>query len=202
MTIPEHRDAVELYWLPLGADGHCVRWNGRVYEATVAAFERRERADIYHAAMQVTASGARYVIEMAPVWDRPEPDRGVVGEGPVGSPLLGRSRWFRYEVRRWRDGLIPDIAHAVDSPVDLPTDHARARLLLDLMPSFPTRTWGRDEQKVGEMWNSNSLVSWLLVRSGHDMAHVRLPSGGRAPGWDAGLAIAQRATERTSLSEV
>jgi hypothetical protein len=32
---------VALYWLPLGAGGHSVRFNGRVHEALVAAFERR-----------------------------------------------------------------------------------------------------------------------------------------------------------------
>ena len=29
-----------------------------------------------------------------------------------------------------------------------------------------TPPWGRDEFKVGEMWNSNSVISWLLERSG------------------------------------
>jgi len=28
--------AVDLYWLPLGAGGHSVRLNGRVYEAALA----------------------------------------------------------------------------------------------------------------------------------------------------------------------
>jgi hypothetical protein len=38
---PEHPAAVDLYWIPLGAGGHCVRFNGKVYEALVAARERR-----------------------------------------------------------------------------------------------------------------------------------------------------------------
>ena len=50
--------------------------------------------------------------------------------------------------------------------------------------------WGRDECNVGEMWNSNSVISWALARSGADIDAVRVPSGGRAPGWDAGLAVA------------
>ena len=33
--------AMDLYWLPLGAGGHSVRWNGRVYEAVSALLERR-----------------------------------------------------------------------------------------------------------------------------------------------------------------
>ena len=31
---------VDLYWLPLGAGGHSVRLNGRVYEAVAARLER------------------------------------------------------------------------------------------------------------------------------------------------------------------
>jgi len=33
--------SVMLYWLPLGAGGHSVRWNGRIFEALVARHERR-----------------------------------------------------------------------------------------------------------------------------------------------------------------
>ncbi|MDO9379009.1 MAG: hypothetical protein Q7T56_09170 [Nocardioidaceae bacterium] len=36
---------VDLYWLPLGAGGHVVAWNGRVFEALVARRETVERAD-------------------------------------------------------------------------------------------------------------------------------------------------------------
>ena len=32
---------VDLYWLPLGAGGHFVRWNGRVYERWAAWREHR-----------------------------------------------------------------------------------------------------------------------------------------------------------------
>jgi hypothetical protein len=44
---------VDLYWLPLGAGGHCVRWNGRTSEALVARHERREPCDLYHTALEV-----------------------------------------------------------------------------------------------------------------------------------------------------
>jgi hypothetical protein len=43
------------------------------------------------------------------------------------------------------------------------------------------------------MWNSNSLISWLLARSGHDTDTVGPPLHGRAPGWSAGLVAAARA---------
>ena len=33
--------AVDLYWLPLGAGGHSVRLNGRVYEAALSMLQRR-----------------------------------------------------------------------------------------------------------------------------------------------------------------
>jgi hypothetical protein len=42
------------------------------------------------------------------------------------------------------------------------------------------------------MWNSNSLVSWLLVRAGIDLADIGPPPGGRASGWDAGVIAAIR----------
>ena len=56
-------------------------------------------------------------------------------------------------------------------------------------------TWGRDELGTGDMWNSNSLVAWLLARSGHEVSGLEPPGGGRAPGWSAGLVVAGRALE-------
>jgi hypothetical protein len=183
---------VDLYWLPLGAGGRCVRLNGRIFEALVARHEHRRAADLYHSALEVRLGPDRWVIEMAPVWNTPEPERGVVAEGPVGLRWLGRSRWFRYEVRRWRGGRIPDVDEAVDSPVRMSEDVGHAQQGLALAPHFRTATWALDEQHTGDMWNSNSLTSWLLVRSGHDLSRVGPPAGGRAPGWDAGLVAGSR----------
>ena len=183
---------VDLYWLPLGAGGQFVRWNGRIFEAITARLQHRETADLYHSALEVHLGADRYVIEQAPVWNTKELDRGVVGEGPVGSPWLGRSRLFRYEIRRWRNGVIPDVTEAVNSPQRLSANDAQARLVLGLVPSLPAATWGRDELHAGEMWNSNSLISWLLARSGHDTDAITPPSHGRAPGWLAGLVVARR----------
>ena len=188
------KDAIDLYWLPLGAgrNTHCVRTNGRVFEALSAAWQRRERRDLYHAALVVHLDGERYVVEMGPAWGNADPERGVAGQGPVGLGWLGRSRFFRYEVRCWRGGVIPDLAEAVASPQRLSSDATRAKEVLALTAEFPTATWGRDELGTGEMWNSNSLVSWLLARSGHDVEALRPPAGGRAPGWQAGLDVARR----------
>ncbi|MET0419194.1 MAG: hypothetical protein ABW022_24540 [Actinoplanes sp.] len=187
---------VDLYWLPLGAGGNrCVPWSGRRFEAIMARRERRAPADLYHSALEVRLSGELFTIEMAPVWSLAEPaDRGVVGEGPVGLPRLGRSRLFRYEVRRWRNGRIPDLATAVGGPRRLSGDPPRARRLLGLVPHVPLVTWGRDELRTGEMWNSNSLIAWLLASSGHPAQEP--PPPGRAPGGAAGVVLAARQAQR------
>src|SRR4029450_12734683 len=98
----EPRAAVDLYWLPLGAGGHFVRLNGRVYEAGAGWRGRRPRAAPYPSPLAppaVTAPAGPYAIEMAPTPDAQGPARGVVAEGPVGSRLASRFRPFRYEVR-------------------------------------------------------------------------------------------------------
>jgi hypothetical protein len=183
---------VSLFWLPLGAGDHCVHWNGRVYEGVVARYEHRRACDLYHSALEVELGDDRFVIESAPAWGSTAPDRGVVCEGPVGLSWLGRSRFFRYEVRRWRNGVIPDASAAVGGPLQVSTDMPRVERLLELVPSFPKATWGRDELRTGEMWNSNSLIAWLLACSGHDTDELRPPTHGRAPGWSAGLVVAAR----------
>jgi hypothetical protein len=184
--------AVELYWIPLGAGGHVVRLNGKVYERLAAWRERRLPLDLYHAALIVRVPEGYFTVESTPVPDGDGASRGVVGSGAVGSRLAGRVRIFRYELRCWRDGVIPDLAYAVESPRRLTEDQAVARRVLDLAPEIPTPVWGRDELQTGDMWNSNSIVSWLLVRAGFDVPAIGLPAGGRAPGWDAGLVAAKR----------
>jgi hypothetical protein len=184
--------SIDLYWLPLGAGGHSVRLNGRIFEAVAAPLERRDRRDLYHSALEVGMPEGRYVIEMAPVPRGDAAARGVVAEGPVGARAARRFRIFRYEVRCWRNGLIPDIDEAVDSPRRLSDEPGRARRLLALVPQVPTPVWGRDELRAGEMWNSNSLISWLIAGSGLDVETIAPPPGGRAPGWRAGIVLARR----------
>jgi hypothetical protein len=193
------RSHIDLYWLPLGAGGRSVRWSGRIFESLMARHDHRTTRALYHSALKVRAPEGRFVIEMGPAWGVKTGERDVACEGAVGSGLLGRSRFFRYEVRRWRSGVIPDAADAVSSPLRVSEDVIRARRLLELVPFFPTATWGRDELRTGDMWNSNSLIAWLLARSGHDMDEIDPPPLGRAPGWSAGLVVAarQQATERT-----
>jgi hypothetical protein len=55
--------AIDLYWLPLGAGGHCVLLNGKAFEALAAWRGRRRRYDLYHSALQVHRPEARSVIE-------------------------------------------------------------------------------------------------------------------------------------------
>ena len=114
---------MDLYWLPLGAGGHSVRWNGRAFEAVAARLKHRSARDLYHSALEVRLPGTgRYVVEQAPVPDGRGRNRGVVAEGPVGARWAARVRIFRYEVRRWRDGVILDVAEAVESPIRLTDD--------------------------------------------------------------------------------
>jgi hypothetical protein len=186
--------SVDLYWLPLGAGGHFVRLNGRAYETILALRQRRRRYDLYHSALEVTAYDGRWVIEMTPVPDANGTARGVVVEGPVGSGRLGRLRVFRYEVRCWRGGTIPDSAEAVESPRRLSSDAAFAARVLAAVPGVPPHAWGRDASQVHDMWNSNSLISWLLVTAGAEIESIAPPRGGRAPGWSAGIAVAGAAS--------
>ncbi|MCW3032061.1 MAG: hypothetical protein JWM60_406 [Solirubrobacterales bacterium] len=192
-SVPSGHSAVDLYWLPLGAGGHLVRLNGRLFEAVAARAHRRPACDLYHSALEVRVAGARFVIEQAPVSDAfGQEQRGVVAEGPVGTRWAGRLRIFRYEIRRWRDGAIPDIDEAVESPQRLTEDRDCAQRLLALVPQIPTPVWGRDELRTGDMWNSNSVVAWLIARSGIRTDSIQPPVAGRAPGWRAGLAAARR----------
>jgi hypothetical protein len=185
--------AADLYWIPLGAGGHSsVRFNGRVFEAIDAARRHRGRCDLYHAALVVEVDGVRYTIEVAPSPDADEASRGVVATGAVGSRGLGWLRLFRYEVRCWRGGSIPDLGEAVGAPRRLTSDPRVARRLLDLVATVPRPVWGRDELETGEMWNSNSVVAWLIASAGLPTDRLRPPPRGRAPGWFSGLEVARR----------
>jgi hypothetical protein len=185
--------SVALYWIPLGAGGHVVAFNGRVFEAIAAARARRRRYGLYHAALEVELGGARYAIELTPTPDGDGASRGVVASGPVGARWAGRLRIFRYELHCAPGGTIPDLAYAVGGARPLSRDPAVAERIVALAPHVPRLTWGRDEARTGEMWNSNSVVAWLLARAGLPAVELRPPEGGRAPGWGAGVELARRA---------
>jgi hypothetical protein len=195
--------SIELWWLPLGAGGWFVRLNGRIWEAIHALWEGRRPLDLYHTALVVRVPEGRFVIENCwPIPNADGPSRGVLVEGPVGSRRLGRWRVFRYEVRCWPEGSIADADRAVASPQLLSDDPVVAHRLLDLVGSLPSPVWGRDEQGAGEMWNSNSVIAWLLARSRLRTDAIRPPAGGRAPGWQAGLSVARHSPGTIASPEV
>ncbi len=185
---------VDLYWIPLGAGATLpiVIWSGRLFEGLGARRARRKPQDLYHAALQIWLDDVSYTVEMAPAWGKGHGQDGVIGEGPVGLKMLGRSRFFRYEVRRWRYGVIPDLAEAVGAATCVTDDPDRSVAVFEAVSSFPRSTWGRDERKTGDMWNSNSLAAWALTRAGVDITSITPPTGGRAPGWSAGVVAASR----------
>src|SRR5438067_1805276 len=133
--------SVDLYWIPLGAGAHVVRVTGKLFEAFSAFVRRRERCDLYHSALVVNVPEGRFVIEQAPVPDSDGDERGVVAVGPVGTKWAGHFRLFRYEVRRWREGRIPDVREAIASPVRLSDDIGTARRVLEVLPYIPTPVW-------------------------------------------------------------
>lgn len=189
--------SIDLYWIPLGAGGHFVRLNGKIYEWITALLEGRPPADLYHSALIVNNQRGKTVIENAwPIPDHHPETRGVVVEGPVFARPFGHWRVLRYEVRCWPDGEILDAKHAVESTVRIHVDEATTEQLVRLVRETPRHTWGRDEIHAGEMWNSNSVISWILTRAGIDTARLRPPGSGRAPGWRAGIWAARRPSRR------
>lgn len=190
----------DLFWIPLGAGGHSVAFNGRVFEYLAAAAQHRRRHDLYHAAIVAELGGEPYAIELAPSPDAGAARRGVVGTGPVGSRALERLRPFRYEVRCWRGGAIPDLGFAVGGAVRLTSDPAVARRLVELVAQAPRPVWGRDELHAGEMWNSNSMIAWVIAAAGLPAQELQPPGDGRAPGWEAGVVVAGRSGQASCSS--
>lgn len=185
------RYGIDLLWIPLGAGGWFIRFNGRVWEAIQARRENRPPLDLYHSALEVHVPDGRFVVENA--WPIPDPrgaSRGVVVEGPVFSRWLGRFRVFRYEVRCWPEGTIYDASWAVGGPKRIINDVQVAQRALEVLSSMPPRVWGRRIPEADDMWNSNSTISWALIRSGVEATTLSPPPGGRAPGWDAGIWVA------------
>lgn len=178
---------VILHWLPLGAGGTVVRISGLLWERLAARREHRPPAPLFHSALEVSAPAGRSVIEIAPAVNSLPAQHGVVGTGPVGAPWAGRLRAFRYELRCWQDGTIPDLAFETGRPVAVSDSVDLAARVIALTPRVPMLTWGRDELRLGQMWNSNSVIAWLLVGAGLDLDGLAPPDGGLAPGWEAGV---------------
>ncbi|QGU04576.1 hypothetical protein [Corynebacterium comes] len=190
--MPVHRTYAALWWLPVGAGGHFVVHTSHWWEVMTARREHRPPQPLFHAALEVFDGEAGHVIEMTPAWGQKVEARGVVATGPVGAGFLGRSRLFRYEVRCWRDGVIPDRDFAVGEASLIRLTGREVSDMLARTAEVPPLTWGRDEVGIGDMWNSNSLIAWLLHTGGIDARSFAPPDPGRAPGWLAGIVVAER----------
>lgn len=181
-----------LLWIPVGAGGHVVVHTSAWWEWYRATRERRPRQRLFHATLEVLADGIEHTIEMTPAWGSGHGFRGVVATGAVGSRWLGRFRLFRFEVRCWPGGVIPDRLFAVEPRYTWALTESEARQLLDTVASVPNHVWGRRVPGSVDMWNSNSLIAWLLETIPVNARAVLPPDGGRAPGWLAGIEVAGR----------
>jgi len=153
--------SVDLHWIPLGAGGHVVAFNGRVFEALAAGRAHRPRRALYHAALVVETAGVRFAIELAPETD------DAVATGPVGARWAGRLRLFRYGLRCTPGGTIPDLAYAVGGAVHVSGDPAVAARIVALAPQVPRLTWGRDEagMHMHEDWPARFAEAGFAVES-------------------------------------
>ena len=183
------QDEAVLLWIPVGAGGHVVRRTSAWWERLVAWRQRRDPAPLFHAALELRRGGVPLAVEMAPAWGAPHGDRGDVRTGPVGLRALGRSRYFRYEVRCWAGGRIPDRAWAVGAPDVVTCSPRDVDLLARRVAEVPALVWGRAPSGTRDLWTSNSVVSWLLATTGLLAGHAP-PCDGRAPGWEAGVVLA------------
>jgi hypothetical protein len=96
---------------------------------------------------------------------------------------------FRYEIRCWQEGIIADAAEAVTTQT-VTTQSEIAQRLIGLVDAVPAFVWGVRIAGSEEMWNSNSVISYLLALAGLPADSYPPPPGGRAPGWRTGIALA------------
>lgn len=192
---------VDIYWMPVaaGTGSHVRLWSLAAWEACDAFAHRRQRKKLYHSALKVRTPRAEdFTIELTPVFGfEPAPPAMT---GPVGFRGADRFRLFRYQMRCIRAERLPDEEWAV-SQTRLTDDSDIAERIVTATKEVPSLTWGRRAKGTSEMWTSDSAISWLLRRVGLDAAAVKVPEGGRAPGWVAGLELACEATgESTAAS--
>ena len=181
----------DLWWIPVGAGGHFVVHTSRLWERIRAIRQGRMPRRLFHAALEIHVPDSHLLVEMAPAWGAGSGSRGVVMTGPVGLRILGKSRLFRYEVRCWEDGILPDRAYAPEPPKRVPFPLESIVEIREQLRLVPIHVWGRDQQNAGDMWNSNSLIAWLLASVGSEASGMLPPARGVAPGWAAGIAAAR-----------
>jgi hypothetical protein len=54
----------------------------------------------------------------------------------------------------------------------LSNDKPQVARLLDILPSVPPLTWGRDKLRSGDLWNPNSLNLGCLARDWRSLPRV------------------------------
>ena len=92
---------VDLYWLPLGAGGHFVCLNGRVFEAVVSRLEHRPACDLYHSALQVRVPEGRLLIDrLMPCYDAVRAEHAIV-PGDIATVYAATRR--ADFIRAWRE---------------------------------------------------------------------------------------------------
>ena len=188
--------AVELYWMPVGAGtSRFQQASLGLWETFEAVRARRPKANLYHSALKFRADGWTRTLELMPAFI--SVPSAPLRTGPVGIRVAGRLRIFRYQLVCLDIDSLPDEGSAVDSPQVLSDDEATAKRILGLAGETPVHTWGRRVRGTNEMWTSDSVISWLLVRAGVDTSRIRIPDRGRAPGWSAGIALGMSSSGRT-----
>ena len=184
-------EGVYLLWIPLGAGASVpvAHWSGRAYEAISARRARRTAAAICSTRRwRSRAGGHRFVVEMTPAWGSAHTSAGSVASGPVAFQLLGRSRFFRYEVHCWRDGVIPTgttrsvIPRCVSNDPDDRRSHPGPRSAVPNAHDGVATT-----SAPGTCGTPTRSLPGCCPGRGSRTADVHPPRNGRAPGWRAGL---------------
>ena len=187
---------VDLYWLPVGAGKLSPprKWSLWLWEAVDAALHRRPRKQLFHAGLKLQVpDGQVFTIELMPDFIPSSTPPAMTG--PVGFRQAGRWRFFRYRLSCEPVTRLPDEEFAVGPPFRL-GEGALATRLLGLAPTLPAHTWGRRVKGTHEMWTSDSAISWLLLQAGVPLDGIGPPAFGRAPGWWAGVELADQAKQR------
>ena len=181
---------LDLYWLPVGAGtSRFQQASLRCWEAIEAARARRPRQRLLHGALKLGRDDSvPHTLELMPAFVRDDVPPLVTG--PVGIRGADRLRLFRYQLLLVPAERLPDEDFAVCPPIRLSDDPGVIDRLFGLAATVPPYTWGRRVPGTTEMWTSDSVVSWLLMRAAID-ASALLPAEGRAPGWLAGIELAR-----------
>lgn len=148
---------------------------------------------LFHSALEIQLPEGgecnRYIIELTEsVSDKAESAK--VGE-TVQHNIFGP---FGYTIRLYRNGQEED--HERSKPrILLTNDCGIASNIVAFVKAqeIPDLDYGK---KIGtrsgaaDRWTSNSVVAWLLQRTGLNPGGIFPPDGGIAPGWDAGSSYA------------